>query len=393
MKVKKLFTLALAGALLIGGVITANAAEVDIAWYAARNPDVVAALGNSPEALRKHYEMHGRKEGRMANSHDVEGQLRKLFDAREYAAFYPDVKAAFGDDEEAMFRHYISYGLLETRRPCAKVSYQAAVSLKETVAKAMAEAGLDATPGSSQIVTIMEGSVPNASGGTAVRQAMIQVAAVVEKVIVKTVEEANTPVSTPSSSSSSSSGSDTGNSGSDAEEEFNSTDIIWVPLPGDLASLTVTPELSIDEGGVPKVLTAFNVSDGETVSIPEYANSALSGQTGNWVGIGVPYLGEGYIYHVGWCDGNNVIVDNGDLTSMNSPHSVSEKYAVFYWDLSQRTAPGIDAALVVYKNGTGASDLKGMYKIDFSKFVAADENPGTDDNNEGTDDNNEETGD
>lgn len=41
--------------------------------------------------------------------------VRDVFDAKYYADSYADVKAAFGDDEEAMFAHYMSCGLAEGR--------------------------------------------------------------------------------------------------------------------------------------------------------------------------------------------------------------------------------------------------------------------------------------
>lgn len=204
MKLRKLLTMVLAGALLIGGVITANAAELDMAWYAEKNPDVVAAVGDSPLALQQHYDTFGRKEGRMANDHDVEAQLRRLFDAEEYAALYPDVKDVFGEDVEAMFQHYISFGLLEARRPSNAVSYEAAAAMKETVEKAMKEAGLDATPGSAQIVAIIEGNVSSVAGDAVVQQAMEQVAAVVESAVTETADKVNAPApvhSTPATES------------------------------------------------------------------------------------------------------------------------------------------------------------------------------------------------
>ena len=37
------------------------------------------------------------------------------FDAQYYADTYPDVKAAFGTDEQALYRHYIEYGKAEGR--------------------------------------------------------------------------------------------------------------------------------------------------------------------------------------------------------------------------------------------------------------------------------------
>lgn len=193
MKLKKLLTLSLACALCVGATFSVGAANLDLAWYAEQNPDVVAALGDSPEMLQYHYEAHGRKEGRMANTHDVEAQLRRLFDAEEYAAFYPDVKKAFGDDAEAMFQHYISYGMLEARRPCKEVSYEAAVSLKKTVTRQMKDAGLDAAPGSAQLVEIITGSVSEDVGGADVQQALSVVAVEVEKAVAGTIEEAKAP--------------------------------------------------------------------------------------------------------------------------------------------------------------------------------------------------------
>ena len=43
----------------------------DTSLYASRNPDVVAALGEDPEALWQHYETFGRGEGRVANQSEI----------------------------------------------------------------------------------------------------------------------------------------------------------------------------------------------------------------------------------------------------------------------------------------------------------------------------------
>ena len=42
----------------------------DANFYASHNPDVVAAFGNSPEALYNHYKNYGKKEGRSQNSQE-----------------------------------------------------------------------------------------------------------------------------------------------------------------------------------------------------------------------------------------------------------------------------------------------------------------------------------
>ena len=41
--------------------------------------------------------------------------LRDVFDARAYADKYPDVREAFGYDEEALLQHYLTFGIAEGR--------------------------------------------------------------------------------------------------------------------------------------------------------------------------------------------------------------------------------------------------------------------------------------
>lgn len=218
MKLRKLLALSLTTVLCFGTAITTKAAELDCEWYAAKNPDVVEEVGDSPEALRRHYETFGKKEARMANENDTEPQLRKLFDAEAYAAFYPDVKEAFGDDAEAMFQHYITYGMLETRRPSDKVSYEAAVSLKEAIVKELENAGLSTAPGLAPTAAIIEGNLSKTAGGAVTEQIMTQVTAAVDKAITNTIKAANNPPEKSSGSVASSSGSSAGG-GSDNESE------------------------------------------------------------------------------------------------------------------------------------------------------------------------------
>ena len=49
----------------------------DAYYYANNNPDVVAACGNSPEALYKHYVNYGKKEGRPQNAGEAEQKAQK----------------------------------------------------------------------------------------------------------------------------------------------------------------------------------------------------------------------------------------------------------------------------------------------------------------------------
>lgn len=160
-------------------------------------------MGDSPEALQAHYQLFGRKEGRMANEHDMEAQLRRLFNAEEYGKLYGDVNAVFGGNEEAMFQHYLSYGLLEGRRPSNKVSQAAASAMKDSVVRAMESVGIEAVPGSVQVVEILTGEIPADAGGAAVQQALAQAAPAIERAVSDTVEEVNNPTRSSSSSSSS----------------------------------------------------------------------------------------------------------------------------------------------------------------------------------------------
>lgn len=201
MKLKKLLTVSLAAALCIGTVATVSAAPLDSAWYAEQNPDVVAEFGSSSEAMQQHYDMFGRKEGRMANSNDAEAQLRRLFNVEEYAAFYPDVQAAFAGDEEAMFQHYLAFGVLEARRPSEKVSQAAANTLKAAITAALEKAGIAAVPGSAEVVAVITGIASADNAETA--QAMAEV----EKAVAAAAAPA--PAASSSSSSSSSSNSNT----------------------------------------------------------------------------------------------------------------------------------------------------------------------------------------
>ena len=64
-----------------------------------------------------------------------------VFDAEYYANTYPDVKAAFGNDEKALYNHYIKYGKAEGRLGVAPqndaipVATQAQVVSVETISE------------------------------------------------------------------------------------------------------------------------------------------------------------------------------------------------------------------------------------------------------------------
>lgn len=78
----------------------------DADYYASAYPDLQAAFGNDREALYDHFLQHGIAEGR---------QSSPVLDVRAYRTRYPDLQAAFGDNWDAYIRHYADLGILEGR--------------------------------------------------------------------------------------------------------------------------------------------------------------------------------------------------------------------------------------------------------------------------------------
>ena len=73
----------------------------------------------------KRREMERREmEGREMKRREMEGREMKRkeipcqFDARRYADAYPDLKNAFGYNEDQLRGHYVNYGIREGRSPC-----------------------------------------------------------------------------------------------------------------------------------------------------------------------------------------------------------------------------------------------------------------------------------
>lgn len=110
MKGKKILAFCLAAVLLAGSTLKASAAGVkdvfDADYYAGRYSDLKSAYGTDEEALLKHFLTHGVKEGRVMNP---------ILDIVAYRAAYADLDAAFGDDWNAYVAHYLTYGIAEKR--------------------------------------------------------------------------------------------------------------------------------------------------------------------------------------------------------------------------------------------------------------------------------------
>lgn len=115
----------------------------DPQFYAQTYPDVVAALGNSETALYQHYLKNGKAEGRLpyAIGTDISkievSKLQKmadggLFDPTYYAQQNPDVVAVVGSDVNSLYLHYVNCGKAEGRLPYAPGTDVAAVTAAAT---------------------------------------------------------------------------------------------------------------------------------------------------------------------------------------------------------------------------------------------------------------------
>ena len=89
----------------------------DAEFYASSNPDVVAAFGNNADLMYVHYVLFGKAEGRLAVAPGsaVPGASAGDFDAAYYAARYPDVVNVLGYDPNLLKLHYDLYGKNEGR--------------------------------------------------------------------------------------------------------------------------------------------------------------------------------------------------------------------------------------------------------------------------------------
>ncbi len=85
---------------------SAYRAVFDANYYYSANPDVAAAIGTNPEALFNHFVTFGVREGRSGNG---------VFNPQAYRQYYPDLQAAFGNNMAAYCRHYLTYGIAEGR--------------------------------------------------------------------------------------------------------------------------------------------------------------------------------------------------------------------------------------------------------------------------------------
>lgn len=107
---KKLLALALTAVVFLGSTLTVNAAGLrdvfSAKYYAEQYPDLKAAYGNDEELLWKHFLAFGLKEGR---------NMSPVLDVQLYREKYADLDAAFGDNWDAYVDHFFQYGINENR--------------------------------------------------------------------------------------------------------------------------------------------------------------------------------------------------------------------------------------------------------------------------------------
>lgn len=108
--IRKVLAALLSGTFILSMGMVSFAAEpgelFDADYYAQTNPDVVAAVGNSPEALYQHFMTNGMAEGRSGSA---------MFNLAQYKKNNPDLVRVFGDDNAAYYRHYVEHGMDEGR--------------------------------------------------------------------------------------------------------------------------------------------------------------------------------------------------------------------------------------------------------------------------------------
>ncbi len=107
---KKMVVAILAGTMLLSNGLQASAAGMrdvfDAKYYAEQYKDLKDAFGDNENALYKHFVEYGLKEGRNMNP---------IIDIAKYRKQYADLDKAFGDNWDAYVEHYFKYGVNEDR--------------------------------------------------------------------------------------------------------------------------------------------------------------------------------------------------------------------------------------------------------------------------------------
>lgn len=95
-------------------------AVYDYNYYLENNADIKAAYGGDENATLKHFVICGMREGRRASA---------AFDVKSYKNAYSDLRQAYGNDLTKYYIHYINFGKKEGRKATGVTSLQNAVTI------------------------------------------------------------------------------------------------------------------------------------------------------------------------------------------------------------------------------------------------------------------------
>jgi hypothetical protein len=110
MKIKKLIVLGAAVSMFTASTLGVSASGLkdvfDAEYYAEQYPDLKEAFGDDEKALYNHFLKYGLKEGR---------NMSPILDVVAYREAYGDLDAAFGDNWDAYVEHFLTFGAYEKR--------------------------------------------------------------------------------------------------------------------------------------------------------------------------------------------------------------------------------------------------------------------------------------
>lgn len=127
-----------------GNIIPAEAANqaklssltFDAQYYYDKYPDLQAAFGFDENALYKHYLIYGLKEGRSGSEN---------FNCAVYKANYADLRKAYGNDYVAYCLHYETYGQAENREALVAFAAEESLEALQNEVLGTAETSYDST--------------------------------------------------------------------------------------------------------------------------------------------------------------------------------------------------------------------------------------------------------
>lgn len=109
-RVKKVMVLGMVVAMMASSTLCVSAKGLkdvfNAKYYADSYADLKAAFGDNEEALYSHFINYGLAENR---------KMSPVIDVQAYRAAYPDLNAAFGDNWDAYVEHFFAYGMREGR--------------------------------------------------------------------------------------------------------------------------------------------------------------------------------------------------------------------------------------------------------------------------------------